>query len=97
MADDILEESFEMEKPVLRDGNGKELYTFKSAVVSQWTSGKTKLNTIPKIPDDNFPFALYVGTPQRQLRLSDPNYELAVVFVGDVLAPAPENPELSFR
>ena len=56
MALNTFKESITLEKPVLMDGNGKELYTFQSATVLQFRSGEAELQTEPTSLPAEFPF-----------------------------------------
>ncbi len=93
MALNTFKESITLEKPVLMDGNGKELYTFQSATVLQFRSGEAELQTEPTSLPAEFPFSSYSGRHSVPLYLGDDDRTLPVTVVGGMLVIASSNIE----
>jgi len=82
-----------LKQPVLRDGNGKEIYRFESASVLKFGSGEDALQTEPDSLPAEFPFSSYSGRHSTPLYLGDDDHSFPVVLVGRKLAIASSNIE----
>jgi hypothetical protein len=82
-----------LKRPVLRDGNGKELYRFESATVLQFSSGEDALQTEPDSLPTEFPFSAYAGRHSTPLYLGDDDHSFPVMLAGRKLAIVSSNIE----
>ena len=90
-ASQCLEKTTTLKRPVLRDGNEKELHTFQAATVLHFHSEDDELQTEPKSLPSEFPFSTYTGRHSPPLYLGDDDHNFPVMLVGGLLAIASSN------